>query len=87
MLLTMIGQNGKKAAEENNDEQDSLARYDIDLCSVDKIVLAFWYLVQSGLLQKSYIFYEEEKAFYFRALSSLIPSNTNFSQEYPALTA
>ena len=47
----------------------------------------FWYLVQSGLLQKSHIFYEQVKAFCSRALSSLFPSNTNFSQEYPALTA
>jgi len=47
----------------------------------------FWYLVQSGLLQKTHIFYEEVKAFCSRALSSLFPSNTNFSQEYPALTA
>ena len=47
----------------------------------------FWYLVQSGLLQKSHIFYEEVKAFCSRALSSLLPSNPNFSQEFPALTA
>ena len=47
----------------------------------------FWYLVQSGLLPKSHIFYEEVKAFCYRALSSLLPSNSRFSEEYPALTA
>lgn len=49
----MIGQNGEKAVEENgeNDKQDWLVRCDIYLCSVDKTVLMFWYLVQSRLLQ------------------------------------
>lgn len=47
MLLTKIGKNGKKAMQENgeNDKQDWLLCYNINLCSVDKSVLIFWYLV------------------------------------------
>ena len=38
----------------------------------------FWYLVQSGLLSPKHAFYEEDKAFCPRALSSILPSPNAF---------
>lgn len=62
-------------------------RYDINLLNVDKTVLKFWYLVQSGLLPKTHIFYEEVKAFCSRALSCYSPISLGFPEEFPALTS
>lgn len=62
-------------------------RYDIDLLKVDKTVLKFWYLVQSGLLPKTHIFYEEVNAFCSRALSCYSPISQGFPEEFPALTS
>ena len=58
----MIGQSEQQQREENL--EDWLVWYNINLLEVDKTVLMFWYLVKSGLLPKEHIFYEEVKAFF-----------------------
>lgn len=57
--------------------------YNFNLLNVDKIVLQFRYLVQSGLLPKTHVFFELMRAFCSRALGYLSPVS-NFSDEFPA---
>ncbi|XP_028514449.1 uncharacterized protein LOC114574924 [Exaiptasia diaphana] len=46
-----------------------------------------WYLIESGQLPRTHVFYEEVKAFCSRALSPLFSQENNFYQEFPALAS
>ena len=47
----------------------------------------FWFLVQSGSLPKTDVFYEEVKAFTSKALGWLVPPTADFQSTYRSLTS
>ena len=47
----------------------------------------FWFLVQSGSLPKTHVFYEEVKAFTSKALGWLVPPTADFQSTYRSLTS
>ena len=47
----------------------------------------FWFLVQSGSLPKTHVFYEEVKAFTSKALGWLVPPTADFQSTCRSLTS
>ena len=49
----------------NNDDEwlSAQTQYNIDLLDMDSAVMMFWYLVQSGLLDKQHVFHQQGDAF------------------------
>ena len=53
---------------------------------MDDAVVMLWYLIQSGLLPKEHVFYQEVRAFCYRSFGSIFPVR-NFHKMFPSLTA
>ena len=61
---------------DGDDDDERLAaqtQYNIDLLDIDGAVVMFWFLFQSGLLDKQHVFHQQVDTFCRRSLRSIFP--------------